>query len=112
MQPRLKFRRRRHRRPLGLSPPASAPCEGAGPAPGALGAGSYVTDGRSLFRVQHGSLHGLAGELFLELEDCRTLDLVLCPAHVLDEAEIRWVVPVEAETDGRAAFVEGLTLDR
>jgi len=108
VHPRVRFGRRRAPGPSGPSAPA---CHGA--APGAarvLSAGSYVTDGRSLFRVQHGSLHGPGGELFLELEDCRTLELVLCPANALNEAEIRWVVPIEP-ADSRAALADGLALD-
>lgn len=107
MRPRVRFRRR----PApGLSPAAAAACESGAPGSSRLSAGSYVTDGRSLFRVQHGSLQGPRGELFLELEDCRTLELVLCPAHALNEAEIRWVLPVE-QADGLAALAERLTLD-
>jgi hypothetical protein len=65
-------------------------------APRELPEGAYVTDGTSLFRVAHGSLDDGRGELLLELEDCRTLELVLCPAHTLTRAGVRSVTPLAA----------------
>jgi len=44
-------------------------------------AGAYVTDGAALFRVGHILAGGVGGESLIELEDCRTLELVLCPAR-------------------------------
>lgn len=41
--------------------------------------GTYLTDGASLFRVE-GTLLDLNDNALVELEDCRTLDLILLPA--------------------------------
>jgi len=41
--------------------------------------GAYLTDGGALYRVAHLLSEGPGGETFLELEDCSTLELVLCP---------------------------------
>jgi hypothetical protein len=71
---------------------------------GQLSAGTYVTDERRLFRV----VRWLAADRderdrrderderqqrLLELEDCRTLELVLCPSAALARAGLRRVVP-------------------
>lgn len=42
-------------------------------------ADTYLTDGASLFRVA-GTLLDLNNDALVELEDCRTLDLLLLPA--------------------------------
>ena len=76
--------------------------EGAKPArrgPGGAcepGAGTYLTDGRSLFRVQHAitEAEGLhLPEPLLELEDCKTLELILCSAGALERLGLRPVTP-------------------
>jgi hypothetical protein len=59
-------------------------------------AGTYLTDGRSLFRVQHAitEAEGLhLQEPLLELEDCKTLELILCSAGALDRLGLRPVTP-------------------
>lgn len=43
--------------------------------------GAYLTDGRALFRVADAL--SSRGELLLELEDCGTLELVLCPVRTV-----------------------------
>jgi hypothetical protein len=53
--------------------------------------GGYVTDGIALFRVAHGLSN--RGELFLELEDCATFELVLCPARTIARLGLRAVTP-------------------
>ena len=58
--------------------------------------GTYLTDGRSLFRVQHAiteadGLH--LDEPLLELEDCATLELILCSAGALERLGLRPVTP-------------------
>ncbi|HWG09157.1 MAG TPA: hypothetical protein VN672_09130 [Solirubrobacteraceae bacterium] len=53
--------------------------------------GSYLTDGRSLYRVVHAITAGVDGDRLLELEDCRTLELALCPYHVLNQLSLRVV---------------------
>lgn len=64
--------------------------------------GRYLTDGRSLFRVQHtiteaDGLH--LDEPLLELEDCGTLELILCSTGALERLGLR---PVDPEPGGRA----------
>jgi len=61
--------------------------------------GRYLTDGRALFRVQH----AIVGEHddddpLLELEDCRTLELILCSRRALDRLGLR-----EVDAGGQAA---------
>ena len=65
--------------------------DGAGPL-----TGRYLTDGRSLFRVQHAitEAEGLhLDEAILELEDCMTLELILCSASALERLGLRPVTP-------------------
>jgi hypothetical protein len=53
--------------------------------------GRYLTDGRTLFRVQH-AIPGDDGEdPLLELEDCRTLELILCSRRALERLGLREV---------------------
>lgn len=47
---------------------------------GAPAADTYLTDGKSLFRVARTHLD-LNHDALVELEDCRTLELVLLPAR-------------------------------
>lgn len=56
--------------------------------------GSYITDGTGLFRVADAI--STRGELFLELEDCRTLELILCPARTVARLGLRRVTPAQA----------------
>jgi hypothetical protein len=65
----------------------------ASTAPGQLPDGAYLTDGRALFRVERTLVDGPAGELFVELEDCATLELIFCSARSIDELELRQVRP-------------------
>ena len=46
------------------------------------GEDAYVTDGRSLFRLERAE-HDEAGEPVLVLEHCRTLERVLCTPRAL-----------------------------
>ena len=68
--------------------------------------GTYLTDGRSLFRVQHAiteadGLH--LEEPLLELEDCATLELILCSAGALERLGLRPVDPsADSGPDRRA----------
>jgi hypothetical protein len=64
------------------APPASLPVEG-----------SYVTDGASLFRVAEALRDPNSGKLLLELEDCKTLELILCPADAVVALALETVVP-------------------
>lgn len=55
--------------------------------------GSYLTDGKTLFRVERTLVDGPQGELFVELEDCATLELIFCSARSLAELDFRIVQP-------------------
>lgn len=55
--------------------------------------GTYLTDGEAHFWVAHTLADPLSSDLFLELEDCRTLEVVLCPAHTVAASELHTVVP-------------------
>ncbi len=59
-------------------------------------AGAYLTDGGTLFRVEHTLADNVNGELFLELEDCSTLEVVLCPARAIGALGLRAVMPALA----------------
>ncbi len=66
--------------------------------------GTYLTDGRSLFRVQHAitEADGLdLEEPLLELEDCATLELILCSAGALERLGLRPVDPADGDGSGR-----------
>jgi hypothetical protein len=81
----------------GPGPPAVAD-EAADERPPSI-TGTYLTDGHSLFRVQHAiteadGLH--LEEALLELEDCRTLELILCSAGALERLGLRPVSPAES----------------
>jgi hypothetical protein len=56
--------------------------------------GTYLTDGSALLRVQDALSGG--GEMFLELEDCSTLELILCPARTVAGLALRTVTPAPA----------------
>jgi hypothetical protein len=55
--------------------------------------GAYLTDGRTLFRVERTLVDGPQGELFVELEDCATLELIFCSARSIAELDLRSVAP-------------------
>jgi hypothetical protein len=55
--------------------------------------GAYLTDGRTLFRVERTLVDGPQGELFVELEDCGTLELIFCSARSIAELNLRSVEP-------------------
>jgi hypothetical protein len=55
--------------------------------------GDYVTDGVALFRVEDVLASSIDGELFLQLEDCQTLELVLWPAESCTALQVRTVRP-------------------
>lgn len=56
--------------------------------------GAYLTDEAGLFRVADAFSN--AGELFLELENCTTLGLVLCPARTIAKLGLRVVAPTSS----------------
>jgi len=55
--------------------------------------GAYLTDGTTLFCVGHALSDSVDGELLLELEDCASSDVVLCPIRVLSALGLRPVTP-------------------
>jgi hypothetical protein len=58
--------------------------------------GSYLTDGAALFRVSQ-TLPGSVEEgPLLELEDCGTLEILLCSARTVARAGLRSVTPVHS----------------
>jgi len=59
----------------------------------ALPDGAYLTDGKSLFRIERTVLDGPQNEVFVELEDCATLELIFCSARSISELELRTVEP-------------------
>jgi len=65
-----------------------------------LGDGTYVTDGATLFRVAHAMPDRSRGELLVELEDCRTLELILCSSRALANLHLATVTPAEVIRSG------------
>lgn len=59
----------------------------------ALPDGAYLTDGKTLFRIERTIVDGPQGELFVELEDCATLELIFCSARSIAELGLRAVQP-------------------
>lgn len=59
----------------------------------ALPDGAYLTDGKTLFRVERTLVDGPQGELFVELEDCATLELIFCSARSIAELDFHIVEP-------------------
>ncbi len=88
------MRLRRHKDAAPGADEQATRCERAPAEPS--GTGTYLTDGRSLFRIQHtiteaDGLH--LDEPLLELEDCATLELILCSAGALERLGLRPVEP-------------------
>jgi hypothetical protein len=54
---------------------------------------SYLTDGRALFHVERTLMDDPDGELLVELEDCATLELIVCSARSVAELGMRPVHP-------------------
>jgi hypothetical protein len=89
----MRFRRK-PREQDGAGAEQDSPQPAQEPAPSITG--TYLTDGRSLFRVQHAitEAEGLhLDEPLLELEDCATLELILCSAGALERLGLRPVSP-------------------
>jgi hypothetical protein len=75
--------------------PAAGPTAATGRADTvwAPSAGAYLTDGSVLFRVADTLVDKVGGNLFLELEDCTTLEIVLCPARSVTELALHPITP-------------------
>jgi hypothetical protein len=68
--------------------------------------GTYVTDGRSLFHVQHAIWDRAGGAPLFELENCGTLELLVCQCDALDSLRLRVAVPAESAFDIRRCAAE------
>lgn len=62
----------------------------------------YLTDGRVLFHVERTLLDDPHGELLVELEDCATLELIVCSARSVAELGMRPVTPLAPAPAGAA----------
>ncbi|HEX5307500.1 MAG TPA: hypothetical protein VFW38_00275 [Solirubrobacteraceae bacterium] len=71
--------------------PETRPADGQQP-PYPLNSG-YLTDGRTLFHVERTLLDDPHGELLVELEDCATMELIVCSARSVAELGMRPVIP-------------------
>jgi hypothetical protein len=55
--------------------------------------GGYLTDGETLFHIERTIFKDPRGELLVELEDCITLELIVCSARSVAELGLRPVQP-------------------
>ena len=56
--------------------------------------GGYLTDGETLFRIERTLVQDARGDLLVELEDCGTLELIVCSARLVGELGLRPVQPL------------------
>jgi hypothetical protein len=56
--------------------------------------GGYLTDGETLFRIERTLVKDAHGDLLVELEDCATLELIVCSAHTVTALGLRPVRPL------------------
>jgi hypothetical protein len=56
--------------------------------------GGYLTDGETLFRIERTLVEDAHGDLLVELEDCGTLELIVCSARSVAELGLRPVQPL------------------
>lgn len=54
----------------------------------------YLTDGETLFHVERMLLEDARGDLLVELEDCATLELIVCSAHTVAALGLKSVQPL------------------
>jgi len=54
----------------------------------------YLTDGETLFHIERTVVDGPEGRLLVELEDCATLELIVCSACSVAESGLRPVKPL------------------
>lgn len=62
--------------------------------PGLPFEGGYLTDGETLFRIERTLVEDPRGDLLVELEDCGTLELIVCSARLMGELGLRPVQPL------------------
>ena|SRR5437764_2905524 len=79
---------------------------GAGAAEPGLSAGDYITDGSSLFHVEHTHMDSGSGTLLVEMEDCVSLELSVWSADALAARPVRCVTPVRTPELGDAPWPE------
>jgi hypothetical protein len=58
-------------------------------------AGGYLTDGETLFHIERTLVEDARGDLLVELEDCATLELIVCSARSLTQLSLRPVQPLQ-----------------
>jgi hypothetical protein len=56
--------------------------------------GGYLTDGETLFHIERTLVEDPRGNLLVELEDCATLELIVCSARLVAELGLRPVRPL------------------
>lgn len=56
--------------------------------------GGYLTDGETLFHIERTLVKDARGDLLVELEDCATLELIVCSARSVAELGVRPVQPL------------------
>jgi hypothetical protein len=56
--------------------------------------GGYLTDGETLFRIERTLVEDAHGDLLVEIEDCVTLELIVCSARSVAELGLRPVQPL------------------
>jgi hypothetical protein len=69
-----------------------------------LVAGSYVTDGRWLFRIEHSYADRRTGTRVLELENCTTMELSVWSFDDLASRSLRSVIAMDASKLAAAIF--------
>jgi len=74
--------------------PASGKQDNAEALPGLPFEGGYLTDGETLFRIERTLVEDAHGDLLVELEDCGTLELIVCSARLVGELGLRPVQPL------------------
>jgi hypothetical protein len=55
--------------------------------------GRYLTDGETLFHIERTLVSDPRGELLVELEDCATLELIVCSARSIPDLGLHLVLP-------------------
>ncbi len=56
--------------------------------------GGYMTDGETLFHIERTLVKDPRGNLLVELEDCATLELIVCSARSVADLGLRPVKPL------------------
>jgi hypothetical protein len=72
---------------------ASATSDPSDPSSSGLDEG-YLTDGETLFHVERTLAEDARGDTLVELEDCLTLELIVCSSRAVAELGLRSVRPL------------------